>query len=292
MCRHQPQAVFRILVGIAQMTMSLVTLGIYFQSGATVWSVGALVATLLLVLGSRLTFEVHKTGLLLKTMKKYFSEFLGTFCLVFAGTGAIVINQTSGGMISHAGIALTFGLVVMAMIYTFGDISGAHLNPAVTCGFVAARRMRVGEAVCYIFAQVAGAVAASATLRYLFPQSATLGSTQPAGPAMQSFVLELVLTAILMLVILSVSTGAKEKGITAGIAIGGVIALEAMFAGPICGASMNPARSLGPALITNNFGALWIYLAAPVAGALLAVPLCICVREKNCCSSRAIEQVT
>jgi aquaporin Z len=116
--------------------------------------------------------------------------------------------------------------------------------------------------------------------------------TQPAGSAMQSFVLEFLLTAILMLVILNVSAGAQEKGITAGIAIGGVIALEAMFAGPICGASMNPARSLGPALIAHNFASLWLYLAAPVAGALLAVPLCICVREKGCCSARPIEQRT
>jgi len=225
-------------------------------------------------------------------VKKYVSEFLGTFCLVFAGTGAIVINQTSGGIISHVGIALTFGLVVMAMIYTFGDISGAHLNPAVTCGFVAARRMQAVEGVRYIAAQIAGAIAASATLHLLFPQSATLGMTQPAGSAMQSFVLEFLLTAILMLVILNVSVGAQEKGITAGIAIGGVIALEAMFAGPICGASMNPARSLGPALIANDFASLWLYLAAPVAGALFAVPLCICVREKGCCSARPIEQRT
>jgi aquaporin NIP len=225
-------------------------------------------------------------------VKKYISEFLGTFCLVFAGTGAIVINQTSGGVISHVGIALTFGLVVMAMIYTFGDISGAHLNPAVTCGFVAARRMPAVEGVRYIAAQIAGAIAASASLHLLFPQSATLGITLPAGPATQSFVLEFLLTAILMLVILNVSVGAQEKGITAGIAIGGVIALEAMFAGPICGASMNPARSLGPALIANNFASLWLYLAAPVAGALLAVPLCICVREKGCCSARPIEQHT
>ena len=114
--------------------------------------------------------------------------------------------------------------------------------------------------------------------------------TQPAGSQIQSFILELVLTAILMLVILNVSTGAKEKGITAGIAIGGVIALEAMFAGPICGASMNPARSLAPALIANNFDALWIYLAAPVAGALLAVPLCMCVREKGCCSGGPLKK--
>jgi aquaporin NIP len=226
------------------------------------------------------------------SMKKYVSEFLGTFCLVFAGTGAIVINQTSGGVISHAGIALTFGLVVMAMIYTFGDISGAHLNPAVTCGFVAARRMKTMEGVRYILAQMAGAIAASGTLRLLFPLNVTLGMTQPAGSTMQSFVLEILLTAILMLVILNVSVGAQEKGITAGIAIGGVIALEAMFAGPVSGASMNPARSLGPALIANNFTSLWIYLAAPISGALLAVPLCICVREKGCCSRGTIEQST
>jgi aquaporin NIP len=290
MNRRGPLAFFRIFVGVAQMTMSLVTLGLYFQSGTTFWSVGALITTLLLVLGSRLTFDSDRTVLLLNTMKKYFSEFLGTFCLVFAGTGAIVINQTSGGAISHAGIAITFGLVVMAMIYTFGDISGAHLNPAVTCGFVAARRMRVGEGASYIVSQISGAIAASAVMRFLFPQNATLGMTQPAGSELQSFVLEFLLTAILMLVILSVSVGAKEKGITAGIAIGGVIALEAMFAGPVSGASMNPARSLGPALMANNFASLWIYLAAPLAGALLAVPLCICVREKGCCSTKAIDQ--
>jgi aquaporin Z len=272
------------------MTMALVSLGLYWQTGFTSWSIGALIVTVLLVVGSRLTFGSDETRRLFKTMKKYISEFLGTFCLVFAGTGAIVINETSGGVISHAGIAITFGLVVMAMIYTFGDISGAHLNPAVTCGFVAARRMPIREAAGYIVSQIAGAIAASALMRFLFPQNASLGMTLPAGSAMQSFVLELILTAILMLVILNVSTGAKEKGITAGIAIGGVIALEAMFAGPICGASMNPARSLGPALIANNFSFLWIYLLAPVAGALLAVPLCICVREKGCCSGSAIEQ--
>lgn len=225
-------------------------------------------------------------------MKKYISELLGTFALVFAGTGAIVINDVSGGAISHAGIALTFGLIVMAMIYTFGDISGAHLNPAVTIGFLAARRMGGNEALRYIAGQLAGAIAASAVLRALFAQHPTLGMTLPAGSAAQSFVLEFILTALLMLVILNVSVGAKEKGITAGIAIGGVIALEAMFAGPICGASMNPARSIAPALMVQNLTALWIYVAAPIAGALLAVPLCICVREKGCCSSPATEQTT
>jgi aquaporin Z len=225
-------------------------------------------------------------------MRKYFAEFLGTFCLVFAGTGAIVIDQMTGGVVSHAGVALTFGLIVTAMIYTFGDISGAHLNPAVTCGFIAARRMTRRQGVPYILAQLLGAIAASATLRGLFPLSPKLGMTQPAGSATQSFVLELILTAILMLVILNVSVGAQEKGITAGIAIGGVIALEAMFAGPISGASMNPARSFGPALIAHDFTSLWIYLIAPAAGALLAVPLCFCVRERGCCGSTVLGRTT
>lgn len=222
-------------------------------------------------------------------MKKHLAELLGTFTLVFAGTGAIVINQVSQGVIGHAGIALTFGLVVLAMIYTFGDVSGAHLNPAVTIAFAAAGRFAWREVPGYLGAQVVGALTASALLQFLFPQAATLGATLPAGPPMQSFVLEIVLTAILMLTILSVSTGAKEKGITAGIAIGGVIALEAMFAGPICGASMNPARSLAPALVSGNLTHLWIYLAAPVLGALIAVPLCVGVRESGCCGGRCNE---
>lgn len=218
-------------------------------------------------------------------MKKVAAEFIGTFALVFAGTGAIVINDLTGGTVSHVGVALTFGLVVMAMIYTFGDISGAHLNPAVTLGFVTARRMTLSQGLPYIGGQFAGAITASISLRLLFSNHTTLGATIPAGSAMQSFGLELLLTTLLMLVILNVSAGAKEKGITAGIAIGGVIGLEAMFAGPICGASMNPARSLAPALVSGNFDSLWIYLAAPVAGAILAVPLCVCVREAGCCSS-------
>ena len=206
-------------------------------------------------------------------MNKLLSELLGTFTLVFAGTGAIVINDVSGGVIGHAGIALTFGLVVMAMIYTFGEVSGAHLNPAVTLGFAVAGRFEWKNVPGYVLAQIIGAVAASGVVHWLFPAHEKLGATFPAGSAMQSVVLELILTAILMLVILRISTGAKEKGITAGIAIGGVIALEAMFAGPICGASMNPVRSLAPALVSGHLEHLWIYLAAPTLGALLAVPL-------------------
>ena len=206
------------------------------------------------------------------------AEFLGTFALVFAGTGAIVINDSSGGVIGHAGIALTFGLVVLAMIYTFGDVSGAHLNPAVTLGFAAARRFPAKEIPGYISAQLGGAFAASGLLKLLFPAHASLGATLPAGSAAQSFILEIVLTVILMMVILSVSTGSKEKGVTAGIAIGAVVALEAMFAGPVSGASMNPARSLAPAIVSGNLQHLWLYPVATVLGALVAVPLCAAVR--------------
>ena len=220
-------------------------------------------------------------------MKKLFAEFLGTFALVFAGTGAIVINHASNGAITHAGIALTFGLIVLAMIYALGDVSGAHLNPAVTTGFAAAGRFAWRSVPGYVSAQLLGAFLASGLLRLLFPSDPTLGATLPAGAPMQSFVLELVLTFLLMFVILSVSTGAKEKGITAGIAIGAVIALEAMFAGPICGASMNPARSLAPAVVSGHLEHLWIYFAGPVLGALLAIPACCGVRDPGCCSTSA-----
>jgi aquaporin Z len=220
-------------------------------------------------------------------MKKLAAEFIGTFTLVFAGAGAIVINEVSGGAVTHVGVALTFGLIVLAMIYTLGDISGAHLNPAVTLGFFAARRFPFPQVLPYIVSQCAGAIAASLALRVLFPANASLGATMPAGAVAQSFVLELILTAILMFVILGVSTGAAEKGITAGIAVGAVIGLEALFAGPICGASMNPARSLGPALVTLNLTHLWLYLAAPVLGAALGVFACRCVRESDCCRAPA-----
>ena len=216
-------------------------------------------------------------------MKKLLAECFGTFCLVFAGTGAIIINQTTGGAISHAGVALTFGLIVLAMIETVGDVSGAHLNPAVTLGFWTAKRFPGSQVLPYIGSQCAGALLASGVLRLLFPDNATLGATLPAGSPLQSFVLEVILTAILMFVILSVSHGAKEKGITAAIAIGATVGLEAMFAGPICGASMNPARSLGPALVSGHVEHLWIYLTATVLGALIAVPLCCGIRDSGCC---------
>ena len=214
-------------------------------------------------------------------LRKFLAEFIGAFALIFAGTGAIVINAESGGAITHLGVALTFGLIVLAMIYTLGDVSGAHMNPAVTVAFAAAGLFPFASVLLYIAAQISGALLASLSLHFLFPQNATLGATLPIGSPMQSFVLELILSGILMFVILNVSHGAKEKGITAGIVVGSVIALEALFAGPISGASMNPARSLAPAIVSGHLEHLWIYLVAPVVGMLIAIPLFRAVRGSS-----------
>jgi aquaporin NIP len=210
--------------------------------------------------------------------RKLAAEAFGTFALVFAGTGAIVVNDTFGS-VTHVGIAVTFGLVVLAMIYAVGDVSGAHLNPAVTAAFAAAGRFPARDVVPYVAAQLVGAFAASVLLRIQFPTHGTLGATLPAAGAGQSFTFELLLTLVLMFVILRVSTGAKEKGITAGIAVGSVIGLEAMFAGPVCGASMNPARSLAPAVVSGHTEHLWVYLLAPTVGALVAVVVAKVVEE-------------
>jgi aquaporin NIP len=197
------------------------------------------------------------------------AEAFGTFCLVFAGTGAAVVNEVTGGGVTHVGVALTFGLVVMAMIYALGNVSGCHVNPAVTLGLCAAGRFDRSGVLPYIGSQCAGAFLASGTLRMLFPESHTLGATIPAGSDLQSLVLEFVLTLILMVVILSVSAGGGDEKILAGIVIGGVIGFEALFAGPISGASMNPARSLAPAVVAMQLDHLWIYLVGPIAGALV-----------------------
>jgi len=213
--------------------------------------------------------------------RKLLAELFGTYALVFAGTGAIIIDAISGGAVTHVGVSLTFGLIVLAMIYTVGDISGAHLNPAVSIGFTVAGRLPFFELLPYIAAQLTGALLASMTLHLLFPHNALLGATLPAGSVQQSFILEVILTLFLMLVILNISHGSKEKGITAGIAVGAIIALEALFAGPISGASMNPARSLAPAIVSGHLDYLWLYLIAPVTGAILAIPLFTLLRGKE-----------
>ncbi len=203
--------------------------------------------------------------------KKFVAEFLGTFAVVFCGTGAMVINAQTSGAVGHVGVAITFGLIVTSMIYALGDISGAHMNPAVTVAFFVDRRFSGNLVLPYVISQLAGAAAASSLLHLLFPADELLGATRPAGSDVQSFILELILTFFLMLVILRVADGSNEKGLFAGLAIGMVVLLEAMFAGPICGASMNPARSFGPALVTMNWTAFWLYVTAPIVGALSAV---------------------
>lgn len=206
-------------------------------------------------------------------MKKYIAEAIGTFALVFCGTGAIIIDQQTNGSVTHAGIAITFGLIVMAMIYTFGNISGAHLNPAVSIAFTVAKRLPPKQLLPYIISQIVGALLASLVLRFLFPANELLGTTLPNGSANQSFILELILTFFLMLVIINVATGSKEQGMFAGLAIGSIVLLEAMFAGPVCGASMNPARSLAPAIISGHTTYLWIYVTATIIGAVAAIPV-------------------
>ncbi len=185
-------------------------------------------------------------------MKKYLSEIIGTFSMIFCGCGAMVINDFTGGTITHPGVAITWGLIVMTMIYAFGDISGAHFNPAVTVGFAVAKKFRWKEVPKYIVAQFTGAIAASLLLLYLFPDS-DLGATIPTIEPLKVFIIELLLSFFLMVVIINVSTGSKEIGPIAGIAVGSVILLEAMFAGPLTKASMNPIRSLAPALASGNF---------------------------------------
>ncbi len=204
-------------------------------------------------------------------MRKYLAEIIGTFALIFCGTGAMIINQETGGAISHAGVAATWGLIVAAMIYTVGDISGAHLNPAVTISFWIANTFPAKEIIPYITSQAIGAFSASITLKFLFPDNETLGASLPAGSDMQSFVLEIILTFLLMFTIIHVAKGSKEQGMFAGIAIGSVVLLEAMFAGPICGASMNPIRSISPAIVSGHVEHLWVYISAPIIGAATAV---------------------
>lgn len=199
-----------------------------------------------------------------------YAEFLGTFAMVFCGTAAMAVHETTGA-VAHEGVAITWGLIVMAMIYAFGEQSGAHFNPAVTVSFALAKRFSWKKVPVYVVTQAMGAIAASAAVKTLLPKSEFIGATLPTIPHASAFWLELLLSFFLMITILHISTGSKEIGPVAGLAVGSVILLEAMFAGPLTNASMNPVRSLGPALIGNHWEPMWLYLTAPFAGMALAV---------------------
>ncbi len=203
-------------------------------------------------------------------IRRLLAEGIGTFGLVFAGTGAIMIDAQTGA-VGHVGVSLTFGLIIMVMIYAVGHISGAHFNPAVTLGFAVGRHFSWSLVPRYWVAQLLGGLTASLLLRFLFGDVAHLGTTLPRGTARQSFVLEAVLTFLLMFVITAVATDVRAVGQAAAIAIGGTIGLEALFAGPISGASMNPARSLAPALVSGTWASQWLYVAGPMIGAVVGV---------------------
>ena len=209
--------------------------------------------------------EIAGRSLLLRSCG---AEFIGTFALVFAGAGAVMVDAKTGAL-GHVGVAITFGLVIMAMIYAVGHVSGAHLNPSVSLAFALTRRFAWRSACAYWGAQVLGAVAAAAVLRGSLGNVAHVGATLPSGTDAQSFLWEVVLTFFLMFVIMAVATDTRAVGEAAAIAIGGTVGLDAMFGGPVSGASMNPARSFGPAVVSGDLHALWIYLLAPLVGASL-----------------------
>jgi aquaporin Z len=206
-------------------------------------------------------------------MRKLLAEIIGTFTMVFCGCGAMTIDEITNGSISHVGVAITWGLIVMSMIYAFGEISGAHFNPAVTLGFATAKKFEWKKVPSYILAQLLGALLAIFILWILFPESKSFGHTYPAEgfAPYKAFILEFFLTFFLMMVIINVSTGSKEIGTMAAIAVGSVILLEAMFAGPITKASMNPVRSIAPALFSGHLKDLWLYILAPILGSQLAI---------------------
>lgn len=203
-------------------------------------------------------------------LRRAAAEAIGAFALVFAGCGAIVTEAEHPGALGTVGIALVFGLVIMAMVYATGHLSGAHLNPAVTVAFALTRHFPRHEALAYVVAQLLGAIAGAALLLAVWPsEPASLGATIPSVGVGSAVVYEAVLTALLMFTIMAVATDARAVGTGAAIAIGGAVGLDALFGGPITGASMNPARSLGPAVVTGDLHDLWIYLVAPIAGAAL-----------------------
>jgi MIP family channel proteins len=208
------------------------------------------------------------------------AELIGTFALVFAGAGAVMVDAKTGAL-GHVGVAITFGLVITVMIYALGHISGAHFNPAVSLAFALSRHFPWSRLVAYWGAQIAGALLAAAVLRGSLGNIAHVGATLPSGSDGQSFLWEIVLSFFLMLVVMAVATDTRAVGEAAAIAIGGTVGLDAMFGGPISGASMNPARSLGPAVVSGDLHALWIYLTAPILGAALGAIAYQFLREEE-----------
>jgi MIP family channel proteins len=204
----------------------------------------------------------------IETLRALVAEAIGTFALVFAGCGAIMVDAKTHEL-GHVGVAITFGLVIMFGIYAVGHISGAHFNPSVTFAFALSRHFPWTRAFGYWGAQLIGALAAAAVLRGSLGNIADVGATLPSGSQVQSFLWELVLTFFLMFVIMAVATDTRAVGEAAAIAVGGTVLFDAMFGGPISGASMNPARSTGPALVSGNLHALWLYIVAPLVGAAL-----------------------
>ena len=202
--------------------------------------------------------------------RRALAEGLATFALVFAGCGAIVANEVYDGALGVVGIGLVFGLIIMVMVYATGHLSGAHINPAVTLAFTLTRHFPARDAVAYVAGQLVGAVGGALVLLAVWPdQPADLGSTVPSVGAGSAFVYELILTAFLMFVIMAVATDTRAVGAAAAIAIGATVGLDAIFGGPVTGASMNPARSFGPALASGQWTDFWVYVAGPVSGAAL-----------------------
>lgn len=204
------------------------------------------------------------------SLQRWVAEFLGTFILVFAGTGSVVVHDKFGGM-DLIGVAITFGAIVMVLIFAFGDVSGAHFNPAVTLSFTLAGYFPLRQVLPYVVSQCFGAIAASGALHLLFPDHLTLGLTSFKVPISEAFIMEFGMSLFLMIVIFSVATGGEEKGQFAGFAVGVAVGVEALVGGPLTGASMNPARSLGPALVTGHTSQLWLYILAPLLGMVVAV---------------------
>jgi MIP family channel proteins len=198
------------------------------------------------------------------------AEGLAAFALVFAGCGAIVANAVYDGALGSVGVALVFGLIIMVMVYATGHLCGAHINPAVTLAFTLTRHFPARDAVVYVAAQLTGAIlGAFALLAIWTGEPADLGATVPTVGAGSALVYELLLTAFLMFVIMAVATDTRAVGAAAAIAIGGTVGLDALFGGPVTGASMNPARSLGPALASGQWSDFWIYIVGPVVGGAL-----------------------